>query len=278
MAEHEPWWQNMSLDGSTWAPMAVREPQWQCLRLMAEREPHGRASEVTPTRCYALCCCQGCFVVVVPLGHKTVQQAVQQKYCLLYWHACRRLLHFTQRKNALLVVVLSIIPAFVVNGLRQRTQRLGDIPDWLPDFRNAPPSSRPQPLRCVLPLYPPHTTQKNSTHSAWDKLGSPSITFCSRFSITKKTHCTCKNYSPPCNSLVCKPYVVGFLVFLSLVQEIEIRIIQVGDQKKTTIGCLQHSKGKKMQRHLEVKEICIPLMPLVKKPIIVYPCPRSWTW
>jgi hypothetical protein len=46
---------------------------------------------------------------------------------------------------------------------------------------------------------------------------------------------------------VSKPYVVGFLVFLSLVQEIEIRIIQVGDQKTTTtIGCLQHSKGKKM--------------------------------
>jgi hypothetical protein len=272
MAEHEPWWQNMSPHGSTWAPMAVPEADgrtwapWQSLW----GHTHQVLCLVLLPRLFSCCC---------PLGpQSSTTSSATEVYCLLYWQTCRRLLHFTQRKNALLVVVLSIIPAFVVNGLRQRTQRLGDIPDWLPDFRNAPPSSRPQPLRCVLPLYPPHTTQKNSTHSAWDKLGSPSITFCSRFSITKKTHCTCKNYSPPCNSLVCKPYVVGFLVFLSLVQEIEIRIIQVGDQKKTTIGCLQHSKGKKMQRHLEVKEICIPLMPLVKKPIIVYPCPRSWTW
>jgi hypothetical protein len=55
-----------------------------------------------------------------------------------------------------------------------------------------------------------------------------------------------------------------FFVFLSLVQEIEIRIIQVGD--KTTIGYYNIQKARRcmQQQHLEVKEICIPLCHLLK--------------
>jgi len=78
MAEHEPNWQNVS-------PMAEHEPNWQNVSPMAEHEPNWQnvspMAEPEVNRCY---CHAAKDVFVVPLGHKTVQQAVQQKYCLLY--------------------------------------------------------------------------------------------------------------------------------------------------------------------------------------------------
>jgi hypothetical protein len=102
-----------------------------------------------------------------------------------------------------------------------------------------PPAPNLCAAYCLFTLLTQH--KKTPPILPQTKLGLLSIiTFCSRFSITKKLIALAKIFSSTKNKnslqlilwFVSKPYVVGFLVFLSLVQEIEIRIIQVGETKK----------------------------------------------